>query len=317
MSVDYTKWDVGAIRAELVKFTGCNIAEIEAIKGKSNLVERLIEAKIASGDKGEVNFNEVEMETRPIMRTYADDDSQPEEEIVTAPSMGSPAWEEFVLSHLTDKEITTKGDKKYPKAVGLRRVCEILCGPIIKSGPIREYISQGSATIVYEVVIQWTKGIQLPGYMSEQELINLNIPVRTFTEVSDCTLLNTPDPYNKHAPSTASTKAMGRVFKSVLQLSCHTAEEMSLSLEPEDKAVEMNISNMENEGVSKVQRITIDKLSDRLGIDVEKALEFHSLNPDVNKLTRVEASSFIVMLNKYQTDVTDASMQIPDIIKVV
>lgn len=93
---------------------------------------------------------------------------------------------------------------------------------------------------------------------------------------------------------------------------------MSLALDtPEEKTVEMSILNMENDSISKVQRITIDKLSDRLGIDVSKALEFHSLNPDINKLTRVEASSFIVILNKYQTDVTDASMQIPDIIKVI
>lgn len=317
MSIDYTKWDVGAIRAELVKLTGANIQDVEAIKGKANLVERLIEARQSLGldDAGlSVNFGEVEMETKPLIRTYGDES---EEEEVPAPTMGSPEWEEFVLAHLSDKEVTVKDGKRFPKAHGLRRVAEILCGPIVGSGPIREYISNGYATIVYEVKIQWTKGLNLPDRMSEHELMNLNIPIRTFTEVADCTISNTPSPYNLHAPATASSKAQGRVFKSILQLSCHTAEEMGLALETEEKTVEMSISNMENDGLSKVQRIMIDKLSDRLDIDVSKALEFHSLNPDINKLTRVEASSFIVILNKYQTDVTDASMQIPDIIKVV
>jgi hypothetical protein len=92
---------------------------------------------------------------------------------------------------------------------------------------------------------------------------------------------------------------------------------MSLALEsqPEFKTVEMSVSNMENEKISGVQRRTIDTLADRLDINVAKTLEFHSLNTDINALTRVEASSFIVILNKYQTDVADASMQIPDIIK--
>jgi hypothetical protein len=155
-------------------------------------------------------------------------------------------------------------------------------------------------------------------YIPERELENMKLPIRTFTEVADCSKENTPHPYNLHPSATACTKAAGRVYKSILQLSCHTAEEMSLETESAKVVEDISVPNdMESSSISKVQQTIITTLADRLGIDIEKALQFHSLNTDIKQLTRAEAASFIVVLNKYQSDVADASMQVPDFIKSI
>lgn len=327
MSIDFTKMKVADMRAELVRLTGINIEEAEAITGKSMLAERIIEARVRLGldNDASVSFENAEMENTPLIkaRVVSEDDEdyeEPVEEAVPVPSIGSPLWQDYVLSHLNDDEFQTKDGKKFPKAAGLRRVVQILCGDIVGSGPVREYIGSDSATVVYEVVIEWRKGLALPQYMSEHEIMNLKLPVRKFTEVADCTPENTPAPYNKHASATASTKAAGRVFKSILQLTCHTAEEMNLATAEAQstddvKSVEVSVGDMDADPISKVQKTIIAQLGDRLNIDIVKALDFHGFNTDVSTLTRNEAKAFIVILNRYQTDVTDASMEIPDLIK--
>jgi hypothetical protein len=323
MSIDFTKWSVAEMREELVRLTGDDIAAVEAIKGKSILAERIIEARQQLGldrDEPVARFGEAEVERKSMLvpsrsRKVDTDEEQSDEQPVKEPAMGSPEWQDFVLSHLTNDEFSTKGDKKFPRANGLRRVVQLLCGPIVECGPSQIiYPSPTTCAVVYNVNIMWTRGLNVPQWLGEDEIEKLNIPVRKFSDVADCSRDNTPHPYNLHAPATASTKAAGRVFKNILQLTCHTAEEMSLAVEEEVKVTEMSVANSDNEPAVTVQKITINNLASRLGIDVEKALQFHSLKSNVNLLSRTEAAAFIVILNKYQTD-TEGSMAIPDFIK--
>jgi len=310
--IDFTKWRVQDMRAELIRLTGDDITTVEAIKGKEALAERILEVRQKLGlDRIDYNINEVELENNSmIIETEVND-----EEEVSAPEMGSPLWQEYVLSHLTDDEIVIKDSKKFPKSMGLRRVAQILCGPIVNCGPSQVFPMGNATTIVYSVTFLWKQGLNIPQYMTEDDIVKLNLPTRTFSDVSDCSEKNTPAPYCYHHAATACTKAAGRVFKIALGLNCHTAEEMALVVE-EEKMTEASMSNMDNEGISSNQKITIEKLASRNGIDVSKALELHAWNPDVNALSRVEAASFITILNRYQTS-ADGSMEIPDSIKSV
>lgn len=309
--VDFTKMSVAEIREKLIN-AGCPADEATSIKGRAALVERLMEIQgnvNQSADFGNVTYDEeVTVEKN--------------ETKVNVPKMGSPGWQDYVLQHLTQDEYSEKDGRKFPRACGLRRVTQLICGPIISSGPQQVWPPSGSnhnATVVYHASILWTQGMNIPEWMSESDIADFKLQTRTFTEVADCSLDNTPAPYNLHPCATAASKAEGRVFKKVLQLSVTTAEEMSSVGEVrEDKeekvAPSLDSTNFDNESASTNQVTMIGHLCSRLGIDVDKALSFHGL-PSTNALSRSQASQMVILLNKYQTG-TEASLEIPDIIKV-
>lgn len=323
--IDFTKWSVEEMRAELVKLTGMSPESALSVKGKSNLAEAIIIARKNAGldlDDDKVGrFDAVELESNSLITTKDTDvvstDSDKEEQKVVQPKMGSPAWQEFVLGHLLPDEFQEKNGKKFPKAAGLRRIAQILCGPIMSSGPINVFTSHGpddTVSVVYEVQIYWTRDIgTINQWMSEKEIMSLNLPIRKFSEVADCNKTNTPPPYNAHPSATASSKAEGRTFKKLLMLNIHTAEEMG-DLTDEPRVSEVSTMNSENESISPQQSVMIQKKSEQLNIDVEKFLQYHKFKSDLSALTRSEGAAAIVLLNKYQTE-TGASLDIPSYIK--
>lgn len=324
--IDFTKWSVEEMRAELVKLTGLSPESALSVKGKSNLAEAIIVARKNAGldvDDDKVGrFDAVELESNSLIATNDTDvvsteGEQKQQQVVIQPKMGSPAWQEFVLGHLLPEEFQEKNGKKFPKAAGLRRIAQILCGPIMSSGPINVFASHGpdsTVSVVYEVQIYWTRDVGTANqWMSEKEIMSLNLPIRKFSEVADCNKLNTPAPYNAHPSATASSKAEGRTFKKLLMLNIHTAEEMG-DLTDEPRVSEVSTMNSDNEAISPQQTVMIQKKSEQLSIDVEKFLQYHKFKSDISALTRSEGAAAIVLLNKYQTE-TGASLDIPSYIK--
>lgn len=325
--IDFTKWSAEEMRAELVKLTGMSPDSAFSIKGKSNLAEAIIAARKNLGldlDNGEKvgSFDAVELESNSLISTKHESVSrvanEKEEQQVIQPKMGSPAWQDFVLGHLLPEEFQEKNGRKFPKAAGLRRIAQILCGPIMSSGPINVYASHGpdsTVSVVYEVQIYWTRDIgTINQWMSEKEIMSLNLPIRKFSEVADCNKINTPAPYNAHPSATASSKAEGRTFKKLLMLNIHTAEEMG-DLTDEPRVSEVSTMNSDNEAISPQQSTMIQKKSEQLGIDVEKFLQYHKFKSDLSAISRADGAAAIVLLNKYQTE-TGASLDIPAYIKV-
>lgn len=134
------------------------------------------------------------------------------------PDYLSPEWHDYVMTFFAPHELVDDGDKKCPTTAGLRRVAELLLGPIVDSRP--EYISPvkeeslGRATVSYVVKF----GSFLDG------------PARVFGDVADVWNGNTDDLFAVHAPATAATRAEGRALRKALKLRGIAAEEICRKL---------------------------------------------------------------------------------------
>ena len=103
-----------------------------------------------------------------------------------APSITDPAWNEYVMSKFTPKELYDGN----PLVNGLRRVAELVIGPIVYSGPTQVFPPQrddhhGRATVVFTV--EFDNGMK-------------------YSEVADCWEGNTDDMFCAYAIATESTK---------------------------------------------------------------------------------------------------------------
>lgn len=121
-------------------------------------------------------------------------------------------WNEFALSKFVPEELI---DGK-PTVAGLRRVAELLLGPIIKSGPVQVFPVAGNgvgrATVQYEVHFRWG---------------GLKDDIRIFGEVADVWLGNTDAMFVGYAVATASTRAEARCLRKALKLRTCSAEEIT------------------------------------------------------------------------------------------
>ena len=108
-------------------------------------------------------FETVELET-PI-----DTDTSVKDVISTdenAPSITDPEWNEYVMSMFTSKELYDGN----PLVNGLRRVAELVIGPIVYSGPTQVFPPQrddhhGRATVVFTVEFEKIKNLILVGWV--------------------------------------------------------------------------------------------------------------------------------------------------------
>lgn len=311
--IDFTKKTVAEIRDMLVKM-GVSREQAESIKGKSELVEALYSV-MENGTIEVPMLSEVEVEEGGIVQNLQDTESEESEAVeVVNPKIGSEGWEEFVISHLNEKEFDVKNGKKYPKAAGLRRVAQLLLGPIVFSGPRQVFPpSAGNdiATVIYDIEIMWTHGMTIAEWMPENELMNLKIPVRRFSEAADCTDDNTPNPFCKHKTATASSRAEGRAFRKALQLNITTAEEMNMSM---DEVAVVTESINEDELITQHQKISIATLIDNLNLDLNKTISYHGFGSDFSKVSRVNAGVLMGILNRYQSK-GEGSWPIPEEIK--
>lgn len=125
------------------------------------------------------------------------------------PDRLSPEWNDYVLTLFAPEELIDG----HPNAAGLRRIAELLIGPIIFSSPTTVFPVQGDrtgrATVVYEVHFKTPEGIVKYG------------------DVADVWDGNTDALFMGFAVATASTRAEGRALRKALKLRVCAAEELS------------------------------------------------------------------------------------------
>jgi len=207
-----------------------------------------------------------------------------------APSMLSPEWHEYVMSLFDDSE-TIDGK---PLVAGLRRVAELVLGPIVFSGPTQVFPVQrddhhGRATVVFTV--EFENGIR-------------------YSEVADVWEGNTDDMFCAYAVATASTRAEGRALRKALKIKGVTAEEITVKNTAEIvRTASHAAASASSDGdfdeksrMSEAQYNFIDVKCKQL--DINGSVLFKELfDVDNNrKVSKKIASDIIDRLNDYQRD---------------
>lgn len=225
------------------------------------------------------------------LQTPENTDTSVQDVIETShPSMLSPEWHEYVISLFDESELMDGN----PLVAGLRRVAEIVLGPIIESGPsqvfpVQEADHHGRATVVF--TIKFASGL-------------------TYSEVADCWEGNTDDMFCAYAMATASTRAEGRALRKALKIKGVAAEELTKKNTAEivrsasHKAASSSSDGDFNEDsrMSDAQYNFIDVKCRQLNVSGEDLFK-QIFDVDNNrKVSKKVASDIIDKLNEYQRD---------------
>lgn len=217
MSHGFEKYSADDLRLKLVAM-GLESTVAEGIKGKSNLIERIIQMGGNAKDMGDLvgeepvdmsNFTLVPDEDSDLVFKEEEGDSEAE---VSIPDSSSPEWNAYVLGLFRENELFDKN----PKVNGLRRVVELLIGKIISSRaivyqtPDPQFATRTTATVAHEIQVLDNDGQML-----------------TYTEVSDASRFNTDDEYSLHLSAIASTRAEARALRKLLKIDAVAAEELT------------------------------------------------------------------------------------------
>lgn len=208
--------------------------------------------------------------------------------LTDGPSMLSKEWHDYAMTLFHESELIDG----HPLVAGLRRVAELVLGPIVFSGPTQVFPVQrddhhGRATVVF--CVEFANGVR-------------------YAEVADSWEGNTDDMFCAFAVAIASTRAEARALRKALKIRSVAAEE--LTKKDTAKIVrEISSTKSTSDGdfdndsrMSDAQLNFIDIKCKQLNINGTKLLndEFSaSLN---KKITKKVASDIIDKLNDYQRD---------------
>jgi hypothetical protein len=201
--------------------------------------------------------------------------------------MLSPEWHDYAMTLFTESEMVDG----HPLVAGLRRVAELVLGPIVFSGPTQVFPVQredhhGRATVIFSV--EFANGIR-------------------YAEVADSWEGNTDDMFCAFAVAIASTRAEARALRKALKIKGVAAEELT---KKDTAKIVRDISNTKNasEGeyddqsrMSDAQYNFIDVKCKQLNIDGEKLFARFSVDSG-KKVSKKIASEIIDSLNDYQRD---------------
>jgi len=235
--------------------------------------------------------NEEDLLSDVELSTPSNTDSSVKDEIVLeGPPRTSPEWNDWVMSLFEESELF---DGR-PVCAGLRRVAELVLGPILSSKPVQVFPPTsgdeiGRSTVVWEVIFH---------------------SGRVFGDVADCWEGNTDDAFCVFSTATASTRAEGRALRKALGLKTVSAEEMtSKNTASVAKEISNKRSSSSTEGeydnsgrMTDPQANFIDVKAKQLDVNVA---EFFKVVFDLNvnrKIDKRQASEAIEKLNEYQGD---------------
>ena len=216
-------------------------------------------------------------------------------EEVDHPSISSPEWHDYAMSHFNDNELIDGN----PICAGLRRVAELLLGEIIETGPSKVFPATdsdgpGRATVVYKVIFNWFNSGMY----------------KTFSETADVWHGNTDDLFCAHPVATASTRAEGRALRKALKLRVLAAEELAKKdiVEIVQQAVSTESGDQR---ISPQQVQFVDNKCSQLDIN---AMQFINMGQNtyksINDVDKDCAKKMITMLNGYQNGTTEISENI-------
>jgi hypothetical protein len=203
------------------------------------------------------------------------------------PSMLSPEWNDYAMTLFEPSEMIDG----HPLVAGLRRVAEVVLGPIMFSGPTQVFPVQrddhhGRATVIFTV--EFANGMK-------------------YAEVADSWEGNTDDMFCAFAVAIASTRAEARALRKALKIKGVAAEE--LTKKDTAKIVrEISTTKQASEGeyddtsrMSDAQLNFIDVKCKQLNIDGKQL--FAQFNADSGKkVSKKVASEIIDKLNDFQRD---------------
>jgi len=208
------------------------------------------------------------------------------------PSMLSEEWHDYAMGLFHESEMIDG----HPLVAGLRRVSELVLGPITFSGPTQVFPVQredhhGRATVIFTV--KFANGM-------------------TYAEVADSWEGNTDDMFCAFAVAIASTRAEARALRKALKIKGVAAEELT---KKDTAKIVRDISSTKDasEGeyddtsrMSDAQYNFIDVKCKQLNIDGKKL--FDSFNVDSGKkVSKKVASEIIDKLNDFQRDKSSIS----------
>lgn len=266
-----------AMIEELVQVHGYTSDSFEGMDDKAVLeIYESVHAEEQGVDNSEFEFEEMSDPTDTVATN----------EQVVPPLPTSPEWNDYVLGHLVPEE---QQDGK-PNVDGLRRLVELLVGPILVSTSnvlqVPSPANGWTATVVHT--------IEMGGRHSGDDL-------RVYSGSADANADNTDAPYSKYPTAIAETRAEARALRRILRLRGASAEEVSAVA---SKGV-VNKDKEEPVGpINDNQLAVIDMLSNTTrGMNINVGALAKSLFPKYNsvkRLTSEQGIQLISELNKYQ-----------------
>lgn len=228
--METTKMSVEQIREILVTEHTMSVDEVRNIKGKSNLVNKLLELEGSANMKTSFEIVDIDnLNTEPCLTRQ---DSN---------------WTKYILDQLVEDE----KDGIYPKSDGLRRLLEKEVSHIVTMNNMVIQSPQPANGMIATV----------------QCNIELENGER-YTALADAKKDDLDAPYNKHVTAIAETRAEGRVFRKALRLkNTATKEEMIDKKEEETHKINKNqialidglcINNRLNINVKKLLALLFD-----------------------------------------------------------
>ena len=266
---------VAEMRDELVKTHGYKSEEISGVK-KAELVNLLEEERGLQ----QIESLDFEKGTKDFIAETEEESDIPRLQLESnVPLMSSPEWSDYVLSQFEHDEMVDGN----PTVDGLRRITELVLGPIIETKidilqiPTKE--NEGRATATCKITVH-------TGYE------------RTTTGSGDAWHKNTDMPYSKFPVAMAETRAEGRALRRLLQLrKVVAAEELAVAANEEEQDYSTEISD------NQINFIDVMCKSIGRGLDINVEAMVKSKHPQcksIRDVTHNEAADLIQMLSHYQ-----------------
>lgn len=190
------------------------------------------------------------------------------------PKFGSPEWSDYVKSLLLPDEIYND----QPKCDGLKRLVELLIGPIIQKqlkcikAPS---VHDNTATIAVSIMCE---AKELKTHLIEESIADAN-------ESN-----NHNEPYCYHMSATAETKAEARCYRKLLRLKNVIAAEEGMS------STDMIPVNNSNNKITSIQIEGIDRLANRLNLNVMDFVNVGSSGKKYENVNDIEFDTALKMI---------------------
>lgn len=205
------------------------------------------------------------------------------------PTPNDPAWTEYLLDQLTDKE----KDNGKPTNAGLRRLARIYAGHLVSQNVDVMYCP--TVNDPYRATVKVTMSFLMHSG-----------PNTTMSDAADISDLNTQQPFSLHPVGTATTVAESRCLKRLLCLNILTADESKLPTNDYIKSVQEVINATLPTG-NPAQKHAISNLANKLGIDLTKCLNAQAdlQNKELDKLSIEECSRILKLLGSFDRKEVD------------
>lgn len=207
------------------------------------------------------------------------------------PTYGSPEWQAYVLGLLRPEEQVDG----FPRYFGLRRIAQLVLGPIVSSKPISVTVvpQDGfrATTVAYEIIFDWKLDRSI--HVAMNGSVKSFDDYRTFGGVADC-VEDIKTPYGRHPAASAETKAESRALKKALCLNVLSAEEI---ISGYDEKVE------EAPQSAKINSQLIGCIEAKCGalkIELNQVLKDFGATTPIKSMSMGEGRKLFTFLNEYQ-----------------